>query len=78
MNENVLRGFQDLAATLQNREKWQIGVVTDQGTVTAVYDPLFKTVSIAGMTVPAKELVFWVKVACHANVIAIKCEAEQK
>ena len=39
---------------------------------------MFKTVSIAGMTVPAKELVFWVKVACHANVIAIKCEAEQK
>ena len=78
MKENVLQGFQSLAGVLQDREKWQIGIVTDQGTVTAVYDPLFKTVSVAGMTVPAKELVFWVKVACRANVIAIKCEAEQK
>lgn len=77
MNENVLRQFQNLSDTLKGREKWPIGVITDQGTVSAVYDPMFKTVSIAGMTVPARELEFWVKAACHAKVLGVKAETEE-
>ena len=38
--------FRELAAVLATREKKQIGILTDKGTVAAIYDPLFKTVTV--------------------------------
>ncbi|MGD0485668.1 MAG: hypothetical protein ABSB94_00580 [Syntrophorhabdales bacterium] len=60
--------FRELASLLATREKKQIGILTDKGTVTAIYDPLFKTVSFGGMTVPEKELGFWMKAVYGATV----------
>ena len=60
--------FRGLASLLATREKKQIGILTDKGTVAAIYDPLFKTVSFGGMTVPEKELGFWMKAAHGATV----------
>ena len=71
MNDHMLARVRDLAAALGTREKRRIGIVTDKGTISATYDPLFKSVSVAGMTVPEQELRFWVKAACGATVIKI-------
>ena len=71
MNDTVLAHLRDLGAALRDREKRRIGIVTDKGTISATYDPLFKSVTVAGMTVPEQELRFWVKAACGATVIKI-------
>jgi hypothetical protein len=72
MNEATLQQFRDLADALSKREKIEIGIVTDKGTLTGVYDPVFKTVSVGGFTVPDKELRFWLHSAYGAKLVSIK------
>jgi hypothetical protein len=38
------------------------------GTVTAIFDPMFKTIQVGGMTVPESEISFWMKAAHGATV----------
>ena len=71
MNKATLQHFRDLEADLSKREQIEIGIVTDKGTVTGTYDPLFKTVSVGGLTVPDKELRFWLHAAYGANLQSI-------
>jgi hypothetical protein len=72
MNEVTLEQFRDLADALSKREKIEIGIVTDKGTLTGTHDPMFKTVSVGGLTVPDKELRFWLHAAYGAKLVSIK------
>ena len=71
MNEAALQHLRDLAAGLATREKIEIGIVTDRGTVTGTYDPLIKTVSVISLTVPEKELRFWLHAVYGAKLVSI-------
>ncbi len=54
------------------RETKEVRIVTDRGTITGTYDPMFKTVRIEGIgTVPERELAFWVKAFLKAKVTKI-------
>lgn len=68
MNDATLQGFRDLAAVLATREKKQIALITDKGTVTAIFDPMFKTIQVGAMTVPESEISFWMK-AAHSTTV---------
>jgi hypothetical protein len=72
MKESTLRHFRDLADAVSTREKIEIGIVTDRGTLTGAYDPMFKTVSVSGITVPEKELGYWLRVIHDAEIVSIR------
>ena len=62
MNELTLQKFRDMAGALAKREKVSIEITLKSGRVlSGLYDPLFKTVTIGGMTFPQSELSTWTK-----------------
>jgi hypothetical protein len=62
MNEAALDHFRSLSSILATREKAAISIELKSGKVlNGLYDPLFKTVTIGGMTFPEKELSTWTR-----------------
>ncbi len=76
MNICVLEHFTQLANALEKREKVDIAVQTDKGTVRGTFDPLFKTIKFGGFTVPEKELHFWMKAVNGAKIQKIEITKE--
>ena len=74
MSEHVLTQFRNPAETLSQRKKVGLVIQTDRGTVRGSFDPLFKTVTTCGLTVPEKELHFWMKAAHGAKVLNVITE----
>jgi hypothetical protein len=62
MTDPTLRHFRTLAGGLSRREKVAIEItLKNNRTLQALYDPLFKTITLGGMTFPSTELNTWTK-----------------
>lgn len=62
MKEATLSQYRQLSHSLSTREKLQIEIHLESDRVlSALYDPLFHTVTIGGSTFPEGELSFWTK-----------------
>ena len=69
MNDAVLDHFRGLADDLSKRPTERIKIELRSGTVlNAKYDPLFDTISLGGMTFPAKEVDRWTMVGWMSKV----------
>jgi hypothetical protein len=66
----ILSQFQNMAQALSQRTKIPIAVELKNGRIlNAVYDPLFKTVTIGGATFPETELNIMTKL-CWGSTVA--------
>ena len=72
MNEAVLMRFRELGDALLTRPKVEIEITLKNDRVlSALYDPLFRTVTIGGMTIPAGEVSLWTKLSWGSEVATI-------
>lgn len=68
MTDPTLSHFRTLAGGLSRRQKVAIEItLKNNRTLRALYDPLFKTITLGGMTFPAAELSTWTKL-CWGSV----------
>jgi hypothetical protein len=68
MNDATLAQFRNMAGALAKREKVAIDITLKNGrALSGLYDPLFKTVTIGGMTFPKSELNTWTRL-CWGSV----------
>ena len=72
-----LEQFRQLAGVLADRKMVDVAIQTDKGTVRGIFDPLFKTVKVGGLTVPDRELAFWLKATYGCKVEKIKVITEE-
>lgn len=72
MNEGVLSVFRELGKALAERPKVKIEITLKNDRVlSARYDPIFRTITIGGMTFPAGELSLWTKLSWGSEVATI-------
>jgi hypothetical protein len=72
MNETTLNHFRHLAEGLASRERVGYTVTLANGKeVKALYDPLFKTITMGGMTFPAGELATWTRLVFGSRLVSI-------
>jgi hypothetical protein len=77
MNEAVISHFRRLASDLNKRRKTRATIILSTGSeLKALYDPLFKTFTIGGMTFPAEELSIWTKIYWRALPVEVIIEEE--
>lgn len=77
MNEATLDHYRQLAGGLVCRERVGFTFTLANGKeMKAVYDPLFKTFTMGGMTFPAKELAVWIKLVFGSLPVIIKTRDE--
>lgn len=72
MSEAVLSRFRELGGALSERPRVKVEItLKSDRMLSALYDPLFRTVTIGGMTVPAAELSVWTKLSWGSGVAKI-------
>ena len=72
MNNAVLKQFRTIASDLSKREREDITIELKSGRVLhAKYDPMFKSVIIAGTTFPEKELSLWTKLFWGSETVKV-------
>lgn len=72
MNEGVLSVFRELGKALSERPRVKIEITLKNDRVlSAFYDPMFRTITIGGMTFPTGELSLWTKLARGSEVATI-------
>lgn len=77
MRDNVLNHFRDLAEGLSQRPRINITIILkNDRQLKATFDPMFKTVTIGGMTFPERELSTWTKLCWGSTAARIIKPAE--
>ena len=72
MNDAVLRGLDYAAAELAKRGKIDITIrLKDGRTLPALYDPMFRTISVNGATFPDRERNLWVRLFYGCEIASI-------
>jgi len=72
MNKATLTYFRIMSEALGKRDREDITIELKSGSVlNATYDPLFKSVIIAGTTFPADELSHWTKLFWGSEAVRV-------
>jgi hypothetical protein len=78
MTDTTLSHFRDLAASLSDRQRIPIDIVLkDDRSLSATYDPLFRTVTVGAGTFPESELNKWIRAFYRADVLSIQSKDSQ-
>jgi hypothetical protein len=72
MNKATLKYFRIMSEALGKRDREEITIELKSGSVlNATYDPLFKSVIIAGTSFPADELSRWTKMFWGSEAVKV-------
>lgn len=72
MNEMQLEHFRTLAAGLEKRQRTAVRIYLSNGNVLeALFDPMFRTVTIGGSTFPEGEMATWIKLLFNSKIVKI-------
>ena len=73
MHDAALSGFREAAAKLAKREKIDVWTRLKDGRIlTGLYDPMFRTITLEGVTFPYSECNLWVRLFYGCEIAAIK------
>ena len=68
---DALSEIRKRADALDKRQRLDVTIGTDKGTVAGTYDPMFKTVTVKGATFPEREITVWMKLFFGVKVHSI-------